>query len=102
MSGLELNVSACNGLDFPDGHSLAAWLRVRGVARRGGVVLAVSQGDVLRLLALTGSDKAFAVRARVAGAVVGVAGRRRRYAWRRLAVRTARPRRAALSRTGTG
>jgi hypothetical protein len=35
-------------------------------------------------------------------AVAGLASRRTRYGWRRLAVRTARPGRAAPSRTGTG
>jgi anti-sigma B factor antagonist len=90
-----------SALDFIDCCSLAALLRVQGLARRGGgVVLAAPQRHVLRLLALTGNDEAFPVHASVAGAVAGIASCRKRYAWRRLAVRTAHPGRA-LSRTGT-
>jgi anti-sigma B factor antagonist len=92
-----------SALDFIDCCSLGALLRVQGLARRGGgVVLAAPQRHVLRLLALTGNDEAFPMYASVAGAVAAIASRRRRYAWRRLAVGTARSGRAALSRTGTG
>jgi anti-anti-sigma factor len=93
-----------SALDFIDCCSLAALLRVQGLARRGGgsVVLAAPQRHVLRLLDLTDNNEAFGVHAGVTGAVAGIASRRRRYAWRRLAVRTARSGRAALSRTGTG
>jgi anti-anti-sigma factor len=92
-----------SALDFIDCCSLAALLRVQALAQRGGggVVLAAPQRHVLRLLALTGNDDAFGMHGSVAGAVAASASRRRRYAWRRLAVRTARPGRAALSRTGT-
>jgi hypothetical protein len=65
-------------------------------------VLAAPQAHVLRLLALTGNDETFWVQASVAAAVAGIAGRRRRYPWRRFAVRMARSGRAALSLTGTG
>ena len=93
-----------SALDFLDCGAVGALLRVRGLARRGGgdVVLAAPQPLVRRLLALSGSDGVFWVEVSVAAAVAGVARRRRRYAWRRLAVRTARPGRAAASRTGTG
>jgi anti-sigma B factor antagonist len=91
-------------LDFIDCSALGALLRVRGLARRGGgdVVLAAPRPYVLRLLVLTGHDEEFWVQASVEAAVASVARRRRRYRWRRLAVRTARPGRAAPSRTGTG
>jgi anti-sigma B factor antagonist len=93
-----------SALDFIDCYSLAALLRVQGLARRGGgdVVLAAPQRQVLRLLALTGNDEALPVHASVAAAVAGITPRRGRRAWPRLAVRTARPGRTALSRTGTG
>jgi anti-sigma B factor antagonist len=91
-----------SALDFLDCCSLRALLRVQGLARRGGVVLAAPQRHVLRLLALTGNDEAFPMYASVAGAIAAIASRRGRYAWRRLAVGTARSRRAALLRTGTG
>jgi anti-anti-sigma factor len=93
-----------SGLGFMDCSSLGALLRVQGLARRGGgdVVLAALQRRVLRLLAVTGHDEAFSVHASVAAAVADVASGRRRYGWRRLAVRTARPGRVAPSRTGTG
>jgi len=93
-----------SALDFMDCCSLGALLRVQGLAWRGGgdVVLAAPQRQVLRLLALTGKDEVFSVHASVAAAVAGAATRRRRYPWRRLAVRTARPGRAAPSRTGAG
>jgi hypothetical protein len=66
------------------------------------LVVAAPQPLVRRLLALTGNDEVFWVRASVAAAVAGIASRRGRYSWRRLAVRTARPGRAAPSRTRTG
>jgi anti-anti-sigma factor len=93
-----------SALDFVDCYSLAALLRVQELVRRGGgdVVLAAPQRRVRRLLALTGNDEAFGVRASVADAVASIASCRGRYAWPRLAVRTARPGRTALSRTGTG
>jgi anti-sigma B factor antagonist len=93
-----------SALDFIDCASLGALLRARGAARRGrgDVVLAAPQPQVRRILALTGQDEVFWVQASVAAAVAGMAGRRRRYPWRRLAVSTARPGRAAPSRTGTG
>ena len=68
----------------------------------GDVVLAAPQPHVRRLLARTGNNEMFWVQASVEAAVAGLAGRRWRYPWRRLAVRTARPGRAAPSRTGTG
>ena len=93
-----------SALDFIDCSSLGALLRAQGLARRGGgdVVLAAPQPLVRRLLALTGQDEVFRVQASVDAAVADIASRRTRYSWRRLAVRTARPRRAAPSRTGTG
>jgi anti-sigma B factor antagonist len=94
-----------SALDFMDSASLGALLRVQTLARRGDgeVLLAAPQRQVLRrLLALTGMDDRFWVHASVAAAAAGVASRRRRYPWRRLAVRTARPGRAVPSRTGTG
>jgi anti-sigma B factor antagonist len=93
-----------SALDFIDCSSLGALLRVQGQVRRGGgdVVLAAPQPHVRRLLALTGNDEAFRVLASVESAVAGIASHRRRYPWRRLAVRTARPGRAAPSHSGTG
>ena len=98
---LILDLSA---LDFIDCSALGVLLRVRGLTQRGGgdVVLAAPRPLVRRLLALTGNDEVFGVQASVEVAVAGLAGRRRRYPWGRLAVRTARPGRAAPSRTGTG
>ena len=92
-----------SALDFMDCASLGALLRAQTLARRGDgdVVLAEPQRQVLRLLALTGKDDGFWVHANVAAAVLGAASRRRRYPWR-LAVGTARPGRAAPSRTGPG
>jgi anti-anti-sigma factor len=92
-----------SALDFIDCSSLGALLRALRLARGGGgdVVLAAPQPHVRRLLALTGNDEVFWVQASVEGAVAGLAGRWR-YPWRRLAVRAARPGRAAPSRTGTG
>jgi anti-sigma B factor antagonist len=90
-------------LDFIDCSALGALLRVQALARRSGdVVLAAPQPLVRRLLALTGNDEVFRVQASVEAAVAGVAGRRGQYSWRRLAVRTARPWRAAPSRTAIG
>lgn len=93
-----------SALDFIDCSSLRALLRVQELARRAGgeVVLAAPQRHALRLLSLADKEDAFAVHASVAAAVAGTASRRKRYSWRRLAVRTARPDRAALSRTGVG
>ena len=93
---LIIDVSA---LDFIDCSALGALLRVRALARRGGgnVVLAAPQPYVLRLLALTGNDEVFWAQASVEAAVASVASRRRRYPWRRLALRTARPAGAAPS-----
>ena len=93
-----------SALDFMDCAALGALLKVQTLARRGGgdVVLAEPQPYVRRLLALTGKDEVFCVQASVAAAVAGPASRRTRYLWRRLAVRTARPVRAAPSRTSTG
>lgn len=97
---LVIDVSA---LDFIDCCALGALLRARGLARRGGgdVVLATPQPYVQRLLVLTGNDEVFRLQASVEAAVAALAGRRRRYRWRRLAVRTARPGRAVPSRMGT-
>lgn len=91
-------------LDFIDCHSLGALLRTRELARYGGgdMVLAAPQPYPRRLLVLTGQDEVFWVQASVAAAVASIARRRRRYPWRRVAVRTARLGRAAPSRTGTG
>jgi anti-sigma B factor antagonist len=93
-----------SALDFLDCSALGALLRARALARRGGgdVVLAAPQPLVRRLLALTGNDEVFWVQAGVEAVVAGIASRRKRYSRRRLAVRTARPGRAAPSRTGTG
>ncbi len=93
-----------SALDSWTGAALGALLRMQTLARRGDgdVVLAAPQRQVLRLLALTGKDDGFWVHASVAAAVAGAASRRKRYPWRRLAVRTARPGRAVPSRTGTG
>jgi anti-anti-sigma factor len=93
-----------SALDFIDCASLGALLGVQALARRcgGDVVLAAPQPHALRLLALTGRDEVFCVRASVEAAVAGTASRRTRYPWRRLAVHAAHPGRAAPSRTGTG
>jgi anti-sigma B factor antagonist len=93
-----------SALGFIDCSALGALRKVRGLARQGGgdVVLAAPRPLVRRLLALTGNDEVFSVQVSVAAAVAGIARRRRRYSWLRLAVRTARPERAAPSRTGTG
>lgn len=91
-------------LDFIDCGALGALLRVQELAwsMGGDVVLAAPQPYVRRLLALTGKDKVFWILASVAAAVAGPPGRGTRYAGRRLAASTARPGRAAPSRTGTG
>ena len=94
-----------SALDFLDCAALGALLKVQTLARRGGsdVILAAPQRYARRLLTLTGRDEVFCVQASVAAAVAGTASRRRPYPWRRLAVRTTRPGRAAApSRTGTG
>jgi anti-sigma B factor antagonist len=93
-----------SALGFLDCGALGALLRAQALARRGGgdVVLAAPQPPVRRLLALTGNDEAFRVQSSVQAAVADIASRWKRYSWRRLAVRTARPRRVAPSRTGTG
>jgi stage II sporulation protein AA (anti-sigma F factor antagonist) len=93
-----------SALDFIDCSALGALLRVRGLARRGGgdMLLVPPRPLVRRLLVLTGNDEVSWVQASVEAAVAGIARRRRQYTWRRLAVRTARPGRAAPSRTGTG
>jgi anti-sigma B factor antagonist len=93
-----------SALDFMDCSSLSALLKVQTLARRGGgdMVLAAPQPHVRRLLALTGRDEMFCVQASVEAAVAGLASRRTRYRWLRLAVRTARPGRAAPSHTRTG
>ena len=98
---LIIDISA---LDFMDCASLRALLRVQTLARRGGgdVVLAAPQPHVLRLLALTGRDEVFCGQASLVAAVAGTGSRRTRYPWRRLAVRPARPGRAASSHTCTG
>lgn len=93
-----------SALDFIDCSSLGALVRAQALARRGGgdVVLAAPQQYARRVLALTGQDGVFWVQASVEAAAAGIARRRRRYSWRRLAVRTARLGRGAPSRTGTG
>ena len=93
-----------SALDFMDCGSLRALRRVQALAQRGGgdVVLAAPRPLVRRLLALTGNDEVFWVQASVDAAVAAIARRRRRYARSWLAVRTARLRRAAPSRTGVG
>jgi anti-anti-sigma factor len=93
-----------SALGFLDCSALGALLRAQALARRrgGDVALAAPQPLVRRLLALTGNDEVVWVQAGVEAAVAGIAGRRKRYSWRRLAVRTARPGRAVPSRTGTG
>ena len=93
-----------SALGFLVCSALGALLRAQALARRGGgdVVLAAPQPLVRRLLALTGNDEVFWVAARVEAAVAGIAGRWKRYPWRRLAVRAARPGRAAPSHTRIG
>jgi anti-anti-sigma factor len=104
VAGGQYLVIDMSALGFLDCGALGALLRAQALARRGGgdVVLAAPQPLVRRLLALTGNDEVFWVAAGVEAAVAGIAGRRKRYSWRRLAVRTVRPGRAAPSRTGTG
>lgn len=93
-----------SALDFLDCSALGALLRAQALARRrgGDVVLAAPQPLIRRLLALTGNDELFWVAAGVEAAVAGIADRRKRYSWRRLAVRAARPGRAAPSHTRIG
>jgi anti-sigma B factor antagonist len=83
-------------LDLLDCSAAGALRRAQALARRGGgdVVLAGPRPLVRRLLALTGNDEVFCIQASVEAAVAGMASRRRRYSWRRLAVRAARPGRA--------
>jgi anti-anti-sigma factor len=110
VAGGQYLVIDMSALGFLDCGALGALLRAQAqaqalaLARRGGgdVVLAAPQPLVRRLLALTGNDEVFWVAAGVEAAVAGVAGRRKRYSWSRLAVRAARPGRAAPSRTGSG
>jgi len=92
-----------SALDFLDCSSLGALLRAQALARRGGgdVVLAAPQPRVRRLMALTGKNEVFWVQPSVLAAVAGIARRRRRHSWRRLAVRPVRLRRPAPSATGT-
>ena len=93
-----------SALDFMDCASLGALLGVQRLARRSGgdVILAAPQPYARRLLALTGKDETFWVQPSVAAAVAGIPSRWRRYPWRRRAVSTARPGRAAWSPTRTG
>ncbi len=104
VAGGQYLVIDMSALGFLDCSALGALLRAQALARRGGgdVVLAAPQPLERRLLALTGNDEVFWVAAGVEAAVAGIPGRRKRYSWRRLAARTARPGRAAPSRTGTG
>jgi hypothetical protein len=92
-----------SALDFIDCGALDALLRVQWLAwtTGGDVVLAAPQRHVLQLLALTGRDHAFLIHTSVQAAVAGLPGRRAGYGGRPLAVSTARPGRAAPSRTGT-
>jgi anti-sigma B factor antagonist len=93
-----------SALDFIDCFSLGVLLKAQRLARRGGgdVVLAAPRQPIRRLLTLTGMDEVLWVEASVDAAVASIARRRSRYSWWRLAVRTARPGRAAPSRTRTG
>jgi anti-sigma B factor antagonist len=93
-----------SALDFVDCASLAALLRVQGLARSfgGDVVLAAPQRRVRRLLALSGQDQVFRVHPSVEAAVVSIASRRRLYAVAGPAVSTGSPGRAAPLSTGTG
>ncbi len=108
MPGVELSTSAriidMSALDFIDCSSLSVLLRVQRLAQCAGgdVVLAAPRRQALRLLALTGKDDAFGLHASVEDAFVSIGGRRTRYGGRGLAVSTARPGRAAPSRTCTG
>jgi hypothetical protein len=126
MPGVELTTSAC------DGHLAVAFcgeLDVTGAADAEAAITALVAGGqylvidmsalgfldcgalgallraqplVRRLLALTGNDEVFWIAAGVEAAVAGIAGRWKRYPWRRLAVRAARPGRAAPSHTRIG
>jgi anti-sigma B factor antagonist len=103
VAGGQYLVIDMSALGFLDCSALGALLRAQALARRGGdVVLAAPQPLVRRLLALTGNDEVFWVAAGVEAAVAGIAGRWKRYPWRRLAVRAARPGRAAPSHTRIG
>jgi hypothetical protein len=102
MPGAELLTGACDGNVVV---TLCGELHVTGAAEAEAAIATLvvrGQPPVRRLLAPTGNDEMFWVQVSVDAAVTGIASRRRRYCWRRLAVRTARPGRAAPSRTGTG
>ena len=93
-----------SALDFMDCASLAALLRVQGLARNfgGDVVLAAPPRRARRLLVLSGQDQVFRVHPSVEAAVVSIASRRRLYAVAGPAVSTGSPGRAAPLGTGTG
>ena len=71
-----------SALDFMDCASLAALLRVQGLARSfgGDVVLAAPPRRARRLLVLTGQDQVFWVHSSVEAAVASLGSRRRLYA----------------------
>jgi anti-sigma B factor antagonist len=71
-----------SALDFMDCASLAALLRVQGLARSfgGDVVLAAPPRRARRLLVLSGQDQAFWVHPSVEAAVASLGSRRRLYA----------------------
>ena len=71
-----------SALDFMDCASLAALLRVQGLARSfgGDVVLAAPPRRARRLLVLTGQDQVFWVHPSVEAAVASLGSRRRLYA----------------------
>jgi anti-sigma B factor antagonist len=71
-----------SALDFMDCASLAALLRVQGLARSfgGDVVLAEPPRRARRLLVLSGQDQAFWVHPSVEAAVASLGSRRRLYA----------------------
>lgn len=103
ISGRRLVIDP-SALEFIDCASLGALLRVRELARSAGgdMVLAAPQPHVMRLLVLSGKDEVVRVQASVQAAVAACTVAGRGTAGRRLAVSTARPERAAPSRTGTG
>jgi anti-sigma B factor antagonist len=71
-----------SALDFLDCASLAALLRVQGLARSfgGDVVLAAPPRRARRLLVLSGQDQVFWVHPSVEAAVMSIRSRRRLYA----------------------
>jgi anti-sigma B factor antagonist len=71
-----------SALDFMDCASLAALLRVQGLARSfgGDVVLAAPPPRARRLLVLSGQDQVFWVHPSVEAAVASIGSRRRLYA----------------------